>query len=257
MEKWFTIKEIDSQTFAISEYGHWEKVHSYLFIGQESAALIDSGTGIGDISRVVSSLTHLPLIVMTTHCHWDHIGGHGHFQKIAIHADDRDWLENGLPIPIEMIRHHLVKEPFILDAPEEFSAETYVPYTGKPTFVLNDLDQFNLGQRVLHILHTPGHSPGHICIYEEDSGYLVTGDLLYEGTLYANYPSTDPVKFDQSIERLTTLPRVTKLLPGHNNLNIPITHLTDTQKAFQQIKSRNQLKHGTGLHTFGSISILL
>jgi len=257
MEKWFTIEEIDSQTFAISEYGHWEKGHSYLFIGQERAALIDSGTGIGDISRVVSSLTRLPVIVITTHCHWDHIGGHGHFQKIAIHSDDRDWLENGLPIPLEMIRHHLLLLPFTLDPPEEFSVETYFPYTGKPTFVLNDLDQFNLGKRVLHILHTPGHSPGHICIYEEDSGYLVTGDLLYEGTLYANYPSTDPVKFYQSIERLTTLPKVTKLLPGHNNLDIPITHLADTQKAFQQIKSRNQLKHGTGLHTFGSISILL
>lgn len=257
MQKWFTIQEIDRQTFALSEYGHWEKVHSYLFIGQQRAALIDTGTGIGDIRRIVSFLTHLPIIVITTHCHWDHIGGHGDFQQIAIHVDDLDWLENGLPIPLEMIRQNLVKELFTLEPPETFSVETYFPYTGKPTFILNDLDQFDLGGRILHILHTPGHSPGHICIYEEESGYLVTADLLYEGTLYAHYPSTDPVKFHQSIERLASLPSITKLLPGHNKRHIPITHLTDTQMAFQEIKSRNQLKHGTGLHTFGPISILL
>ncbi|NLC43925.1 MAG: MBL fold metallo-hydrolase, partial [Clostridiales bacterium] len=42
-DNWFTVEEIDSMTYAISEYGHWEKVHSYLVVGDKYAALIDTG----------------------------------------------------------------------------------------------------------------------------------------------------------------------------------------------------------------------
>lgn len=47
---WFTVQKIDSMTFAISEYGHWEKVHSFLLIGAEEAVLIDTGLGIDNIN---------------------------------------------------------------------------------------------------------------------------------------------------------------------------------------------------------------
>lgn len=49
MSDWFTIEKIDNETYAISEYGHWEKVHSYLLIGKKYALLIDTGLGIGNI----------------------------------------------------------------------------------------------------------------------------------------------------------------------------------------------------------------
>ena len=64
MDDWFTVEEIDSQTFAISEYKQWEETHCYLLCGNERAVLIDSGLGISNIKRVVSGLTKLPVMVV-------------------------------------------------------------------------------------------------------------------------------------------------------------------------------------------------
>ena len=63
MNGWFTIEEIDTQTFAISEYQHYEETHCYLLCGQNKAALIDTGLGVSDIKCVVNHLTTLPVTV--------------------------------------------------------------------------------------------------------------------------------------------------------------------------------------------------
>lgn len=254
---WFTIDRIDAQTFALSEYGHWEQTHTYLFVGSRIAALVDTGTGIGNIYRAVRRLTALPLLVLTTHCHWDHIGGHRYFEDIAIHSADRDWLEHGLPLPLAMIKGLLLKEPLTLAPPEDFSIDSYSVYTGVPRHILHDGDTFDLGGRELRVLHTPGHSPGHVCIHEPQRGYLASGDLLYEGTLYANYPSTDPEAFYTSLRRLANLSGVEKLLPGHNRLDVPLSLLCDTLSLFDSVERRGELHQGSGLHRAAAVSLLL
>ena len=98
MSDWFTVEEIDSQTFAISEYKHWEETHCYLLCGQESAVLIDTGLGVSNIRKIVDSLTRLPIMAVTTHIHWDHIGGHKYFDNIAVHEKEMDWLSVKFPI---------------------------------------------------------------------------------------------------------------------------------------------------------------
>ena len=52
MNTWFTVEQVDSQTFAISEYKHWEETHCYLLCGQEKAILIDTGLGVSDIKKL-------------------------------------------------------------------------------------------------------------------------------------------------------------------------------------------------------------
>ena len=69
MNDWFTVEKIDSQTFVISEYKHWEETHCYLLCGQKSAVLIDTGLGISNIKEIVDSLTILPVMAITTHFH--------------------------------------------------------------------------------------------------------------------------------------------------------------------------------------------
>ena len=253
---WFTIEAIDKNTYAISEYGHWEQVHCYLFSGTESAVLIDTGTGIGNISEPVKSLTSLPVQVVTTHCHWDHTGGHAHFSDVAIHKDDATWLENGIPLSPEFVIKMLMKEPFTIPAPADFSPETYRVFTGKANRLLEDGDIIELGSRHLNIIHTPGHSPGHICIYEEEKGYLATGDILYEGTIYANYPSTDPVALERSLQKLARLPEIKRLLPGHNRLDIPVSYLAQACSLCEKIEQVGLLKHGSGLHCGNGINLL-
>lgn len=99
MKPWFTVEQIDAATFAISEYQHWEETHCYLLCGTARALLIDTGLGVANIRVVADRLTSLPITVVTTHVHWDHIGGHRYFEHIAVHEAERDWLAVSFPIP--------------------------------------------------------------------------------------------------------------------------------------------------------------
>lgn len=252
---WFTVERIDDSTYALSEYGHWEQVHSYLVIGSKSACLIDTGLGIGNIKEVVEHLTDLPIQVVTTHVHWDHIGGHRYFDEIKVHKNDSTWLKEGIPIPLKVIRKNVIQEPLTKTLPKDFDIEKYYPYQGLPSLELEDGDVIDLGNRLLQVIHTPGHSPGHICIYEEERGYIFTGDLLYQGTLFAFYPSTDPILLANSIEKLTQLEYVEKILPGHNDLNIPVNLINGVNTDLQELKEKGLLHHGSGVHKVGSIEV--
>ena len=54
MNSWFTVEQIDFQTFAISEYKHWEETHCYLLCGQKKAILIDTGLGVSNIKNMIT-----------------------------------------------------------------------------------------------------------------------------------------------------------------------------------------------------------
>ena len=256
IDKWFTIEQIDEITFALSEYGHWEKMHSYLLLGSKYAGLIDTGLGISNIKRVIDQITNLPVKVITTHVHWDHIGGHQYYDEIYVHEREADWLINGikgLP-PIEQVRTNLIRD-ITVPIPTDFNISAYQPYRGTPTKVLLDNDIIDLGNRFLTVIHTPGHSPGHVCIYESERGYLYSGDLLYKGTLYANFPTTEPAEFAKSIEKIYQLEGVTKILPSHNEMPLTREFATAVFKAFLQLNKQCVIRHGTGLHIFDQFSI--
>lgn len=257
MNNWFTIEKIDDSTYAISEYGHWERMHSYLLIGRDYALLIDTGLGIGNIKAEVDVLTDLPVKVVTTHVHWDHIGGHASFHDISVHGDDAEWLIKGLPMPIGVLRSNIMRESFTKDAPEGFDINQYNVYIGNPTRLLTDNDIIDIGGRKVKVIHTPGHSPGHICLWEQDRGYLYTGDLIYSGTLFAFYPSTDPVHYQQSVNKISCLSNMKKLLPAHNDLAVSVDLIQKVKDAFEAIDKNNSLKHGSGVFKFDNFSIHL
>lgn len=254
-DQWFTIDAIDSQTYAISEYGHWEKVHSYLIIGSNSAVLLDTGIGIGDISLVVKKLTALPIKVVTSHVHWDHIGGHGKFDEIYVHELEEDWIINGIPgLPIEEIRYNVGRE-ITKPIPQNFQIKSYEPFTGQPTKLMKDGDEINLGDRTLQIIHTPGHSPGHICVFEKEREYLYTADLIYKGTLYAFYPTTDPKLFVESVRKISNLESVRRVLPGHNEFPLDHNFIKSIKQACEELEKLGKVKHGTGIHKYDEFEI--
>lgn len=253
---WFTVQQIDSNTLAISEYGHWEKVHSFLLLGKEKAVLIDTGLGIDNIKRIIDQLTTLPIEVITTHVHTDHIGSHGEFEKIYVHEGDKDWLVNGIKgLSIEQIRKD-VSRNITLPIPKTFNPDTYQPFQGEPTGLLNDGDVFDLGNRTLIIYHTPGHSPGHITVFDETNGYLFTGDLLYTETpIYAFYPSTDPVDLVNSLEKISEIPNITMIFGSHNTLGIEPSILKEVKIAVKFLRENGLTKFGTGIHEFNGFSV--
>ncbi|MFJ8517274.1 MBL fold metallo-hydrolase [Lysinibacillus xylanilyticus] len=255
-DSWFTVNQIDNTTFAISEYGHWEQVHSYLLIGEEKAALIDTGLGIDNIKRITDQLTNLPIIVLTTHVHWDHIGSHGEFKNIYVHKDEEDWLVNGIKkLSIEQIRKDVSRD-ITIPTPETFNPDTYKPFQGNPTGLLNDGDEIEIGNRKLTIYHTPGHSPGHISILDNSKGYLFTGDLLYDGTpVYAFFPTTNPVDLTQSLKKISNIPNVTKIYGGHNTIGLDASLLQEVGNAVEELKEKDQVRFGTGIHKFKGFSV--
>jgi len=101
MENWFSTEKIDKDTFAISEYKHWEKTNCYLLCGEKKAFLIDTGLGVSNIKNITDELTNLPVTVLTTHVHWDHIGGHKYFDNFMVHENEKSWISEKFPISLK------------------------------------------------------------------------------------------------------------------------------------------------------------
>ncbi len=252
MSDWFTVEKIDSQTFAISEYKHWEETHCYLLCGREMALLIDTGLGVANIKNAVENLASMPIVAAVTHAHWDHIGGLRHFDNVAVHEFEKDWISGHFPLPLQAVKNNLTKFP--CDFPADFDIENYQIFQGMPQKILRDGDLLDLGGRQIQVVHTPGHSPGHCCFYEAERGYLFSGDLVYKGCLYAFYPTTDPQLFYDSVKRVRKL-HVTRILPGHHQLNIPVSMIDEIEAGFAQIERSGKLRQGSGLFDFGKAQV--
>ncbi len=252
MSGWFTVEQLQSDTFTISEYLHWEQTHSYLLLGAERALLLDTGLGVADIGAVVRELTGLPVTAATTHVHWDHIGGHRHFHTIAVHQAERDWLDGRFPLPPQVVRQNLTAKPCAF--PEGFDPEGYQVFQGPPQIVFQDGHSFELGGRTVTAIHTPGHSPGHCCFYEPERRWLWSGDLVYEGCLDAFYPTTDPRQFLSSIQRIGRL-EIDRVLPGHHRLDIPAGLIGEIEAGLSGLERAGKLEQGGGIFDFGAFQI--
>lgn len=253
MSNWFTIDNIDEGTFILSEYRHWEETHCYLLNGTERSLLIDTGLGICNIRDEVIRLTDLPVTAAATHVHWDHIGGHRYFPDFCAHEEELPWLSGEFPLSAGTIRQMVADR---CDLPEGFDLDGYTLFQGVPARVLRDGDTFDLGGRIIRVLHTPGHSPGHMCFWEEARGYLFTGDLVYLGTLFVYYPSTDPAAYLASLEKIAALP-VKRVFPAHHSLDIRPELIVSMRDAFRDLNRRGLLHHGSGTFDYGSWAVWL
>lgn len=253
MSDWFTIDPIDSETYIISEYRHWEETHCYLLNGSARSLLIDTGLGICNIYEEVKKLTDKPVTAIATHIHWDHIGGHKYFPDFYAHEAELDWLNGKFPLSEDMVREMVVDR---CDLPDDFDVRTYEMFQGMPKKVVADGDMIDLGGREVEVLHTPGHAPGHLCFWEKARGYLFTGDLVYKDTLFAYYPSTDPVAYLASLEKLAALP-AQKVFPAHHSLDIRPEIIIRMRDAFRQLREEGKLHHGSGTFDFGDWGVWL
>lgn len=253
MGDWFCTEQIDQNTYVISEYRHWEETHCYLLNGTERSLLIDTGLGICNIYEEVMKWTDKPVTAAATHIHWDHIGGHKYFPNFYAHGEELDWLDGGFPLSMEAVKEMVTDR---CDLPEGYDVSTYTFFQGHPTRILKDKDEIDIGGRRIEVEHTPGHSPGHMCFWEKERGYLFTGDLVYKDTLLAYYPSTDPEAYLASLEKMALLP-AKRVFPAHHSLAIDPQIVESMRDEFRKLAAAGKLHHGSGIFDYGDWAVWL
>ena len=260
---WFEVYQFEHNVWAIYEPFQWQEVISYLIIGNKSALLVDSGNGIGDIKAIVDQLTDKPVLVLNTHSHFDHIGGNYQFETI-LSPSTKFSISNSKGNNSQIIKTEVSTEALCKDLPKGVTQKNHVIKPYSITSEIKDGDIIDLGGRKVEILQIPGHTDDSVALFEEESGYLWTGDSFYEGPIWLWFPETDLPAYHQSISRLAALvPQLKALFPAHN---IPYSNpslLTETQKAFQLIfegkaKSRPYTTfEGTVIYEFNGFGFLM
>ena len=235
LSTWFEIYRVSQGVFAVLEPGHAEEAISYLILGGDRAVLLDTGMGIANLRAEVDRLTNLPVIVVVTHGHYDHVGDNHRFCEVWAFDCDSDIVR----IQTGKSRQECTRymEPgHYLQLPDGFDPAAYEIRPSPVTRRLQHLEVIDLGGRTLTVHHTPGHTQGSICLLDSRDNLLFTGDTFYTGMMFAHFEDSDFAVYRQSIDYLVDLlPRVKHLCPSHNEAYVEKTALIRVQAAFEQI----------------------
>jgi len=178
------------------------EVCCYLLADAESGrgAVIDPG---GDAAKILARCRELgikPESIICTHGHPDHVCGNAAL-KAATGA--------------EIIMHRADAEFFARPEVVNYFSMLGLPFSPPPDRLVSDGDTIAVGALSLEVIHTPGHTPGGICLYSPP--HLFSGDTLFAGAVgRSDFPGGDLQQLLASIrERLLLLPPETVVWPGH------------------------------------------
>jgi glyoxylase-like metal-dependent hydrolase (beta-lactamase superfamily II) len=234
---WFEVDEITSNLFAIREPGHFEEPISSLLLGERFAALIDTGCGVGDLRRLTSALTDLPVLVINTHTHIDHLGGNPQFDRIAMfdHPRSREVAEYGVgrgQRTTEILASHLFTRPRPTSL--DLGDGSLAPFPVERW--LRDGDRIDLGGTELEVIHTPGEAPDHICLLDRREGILFCGDMLLEGPVWTHLDGGSLPDLVRSYRRLMeSFDDIRHLMPSHNTPWLDRRLLPETLKGAEAV----------------------
>jgi glyoxylase-like metal-dependent hydrolase (beta-lactamase superfamily II) len=251
-QEWFEVYRLHDGTYAIYEPYQFEEAISYLVIGKDKAVVIDTGTGIGDFKKVISELTQMPVSVVNTHGHWDHIGSNYQFEEIAC-FNNADCI-NRLRTRVEnsSLQSSIKGESIWKPLPEGFDAATWEIPAVEPTILLGDGNIIDLGDRTLEVIHTPGHSPGSMCLLDKKNRILFTGDTFFPGPLYAYPADVNIDDYIASIVKLKSrLDEYDYLCAGHNDPWVKSEVISRVSAAFQEIMAgKGEYKEDKGIRRY-------
>ena len=235
-DSWFEVFEVAPAVFALYEPHQAEETIGYLIVGDKRAVLFDTGMGISDIRQVTAALTKLPIVVLNSHTHNDHVGGN--WQFATIYAMDTDFTRANARGSREDAQSEVAPDQICGELPKGFDRKTYATRPWKITAYVHDGDRIDLGGRSLEIIATPGHTPDAISLLDGDHGLLFTGDTYYPGTIWLYRPETDLKAYSASIRRLAALaPRIKMVLGAHNIPVAPPSILPHLVTAFEAVHS--------------------
>jgi glyoxylase-like metal-dependent hydrolase (beta-lactamase superfamily II) len=233
-EAWFSACQVADGITLVTE-PHVDsliRANFYHVRGSEADLIVDTGTGIAPLAWVLGGLVDhgQRVIAVATHAHYDHAGGMHEFGERLVHPREQELLAGrglfasllGQDFPaawrsqVEDDEHRLPE--VLVDAVpcEGFDPRNYTLTPAHATRLVDDGDQISLGSRVIEVMHTPGHSPGGICLVDRRAGVLFSGDTLYDSRLFDELPGSDIGSYLKTIARLRSLTGIRLVCPGHD-----------------------------------------
>ncbi len=186
-DDYYTVHPIDEATWAIGETRYHQKNFNYLIAGRDRAVLFDTGPGLRDIGPVVRSLTDRPVLVVASHLHYDHVGNHARFER-------------GAMIDLPHLRERTEAGRLTLTEDQHLGHIEGLEAPGLPVTEWWTHEQVvELGGRRLRVLHTPGHTPESLVLFDPDRDRFYTGDTLYPGELFAFLPGSSLGDYTRSV----------------------------------------------------------
>jgi len=260
-DDWFQVYRVAKGVYAIYEPYQFQEVISYLITGSEGAILFDTGMGISPIRPVVEKLTSLPIRVVNSHTHFDHVGGNADFD-VVLGMDTRYTRRNAAGKPHDEVRDEVAPAALCRPLPEGVDAESYRIRPFKISAFLKDGDLLDLGDRRLEVLGVPGHTPDAVALLDRENGLLWTGDTFYEGEIWLFVPETDLRAYRKSVRRLADLvPSLRLLLTAHNTPVAEPRRLEELKRAFESVRAGSIQPHpregGLAEYKFEGFSLLL
>jgi glyoxylase-like metal-dependent hydrolase (beta-lactamase superfamily II) len=234
-DSWFQVYNVARGVFAIYEPHQSEETISYLITGNKRAVLFDTGMGISNLKKLTAELTELPIIVLNSHTHNDHVGDNWQFG--TVYGMDTDFTRQNAQGSREDAQAEIGPGQICGALPKGFDPRSYVTRPWTITSYIHDGSRIDLGGRELEVLATPGHTPDAISLLDQANGLLFTGDTYYPATIWLYRPETDLAAYDASIRRLAALaPRVRTVLGAHNIPVAPPSVLPRLVKAFEAVR---------------------
>lgn len=185
----------------------------YLVVGSERALVIDTMNGWENVRRVAESLTELPLTVVNTHGHPDHIYGNVYFDEVYLHPDDWELARKYTSIP-------------------EYRSEVERRGLTEPRYLpVCQGDNFDLGGIALEVYHVPGHTPGCICLLDRKDRILFTGDTVIEQTWMQMEESLPMHVLYHSLQSIAQIRGAFDyILTGHTRAHLEDAALVEAQR---------------------------
>lgn len=218
-----------------------DPVNLYVLLGIRAAALLDTGCGLHPLRPIVEDLIgQRELLVFNTHAHWDHVLGNEEFGEVYIHENEAHFITKPYNLsflknsPCEMVKQYREKN-FLIPPAQNVK-------------ILKDGDVFNLGELKIKIIHSPGHSPGSICLLT-DKNELFTSDVAYYGDTFLPERRFFPIVLD-SLTNLIDLQYKNEdleLYPSHGELPCDKALLIDLFNEITDIETNWETKE---LHDF-------
>lgn len=230
-DSWFEYRKIDDDITLLWEpyVVRVDRCNIWHVRGRDRDLLIDSGLGVVSLRKAARDLFEKPVIAVATHSHYDHTGNFHEFEMRAAHPAEapaftaqalRSLRVDAIPVDVRAYFERVgygLKDDYLINAlPEEnFCPERWEQKAAAPTWLLNEGDVLDLGNRRFEVLHLPGHSPGSIGLWERQSGVLFSGDAIYDGPLLDEFPESSREDYLDTMERLKALP-VKMVHGGHD-----------------------------------------